>query len=241
MTSKHLFARAARWCAAGVGAGVGCYAAYVATTWLRYGHAQGPATDEQDTLLDRFMPSYDIVERHRTHVAATAEVTLTAACEMDINASPIVRGIFKTRELLLGSRPDAQRRPTGFLALTKSIGWGVLAEAPRREIVMGAVTQPWQGDVVFRAIPPEQFAMFREPGYVKIAWTLRADPLTDHESVFLTETRAIATDANARRKFRRYWALLSPGIILIRRATLVSVRADAERRARERPAAIITV
>jgi hypothetical protein len=49
--------------------------------------------------------------------------------------------------------------------------------------------------------------------------------------VFRTETRAIATDALARTKFRRYWSFLSPGIIAIRRIMLTPLKADAERRA----------
>ena len=53
---------------------------------------------------------------------------------------------------------------TGFrMARLYAIGWGVLAEVPGREIVMGAVTQPWLADVVFRPIPPEEFASFHEP------------------------------------------------------------------------------
>jgi len=50
------------------------------------------------------------------------------------------------------------------------------------------------------------------------------------ESIFRSETRAIATDADARAKFRRYWALVSPGVLLIRRAMLAPIKAEAERR-----------
>jgi hypothetical protein len=66
---------------------------------------------------------------------------------------------------------------------------------------------------------------------VKIAWTLRADPISARESVFRTETRAVATDASARTTFRRYWSLLSPGIIVIRWVMLEPVKREAERRA----------
>ena len=89
----------------------------------------------------------------------------------------------------------------------RSIGWGVLADVPGREIVMGAITQPWLADVVFRALPPEEFAAFDEPGFVKIAWTLRADPVTATTSIFRTETRVTTTDPTARARFRRYWSL----------------------------------
>jgi hypothetical protein len=233
MTVRRVLTRAARWCAAGAGAGAGCYATYVGVTWLRYGRPRPPSVpEENDALLDRFMPAYEVVERHRTHVAAPAEITLAAACNVDLGASSIVHALFRGRELLPGSTPDDRQRPSGMLASLKSMGWGVLAATPGREIVMGAATRPWHADIEFRAIPPEEFATFHDPGYVKIAVTLRADPLSDHESVFRTETRAIATDANARRRFRRYWAFLSPGIILIRLATLGAVRGAAERRAR---------
>ena len=88
--------------------------------------------------------------------------------------------------------------------MTKSIGWGVLAEVPGREIVMGAVTQPWYANVVFRPVPPADFASFDEPDFVKIVWTLRADPIGPRDSVFRTETRVQTTDAAARAKFRWY-------------------------------------
>ena len=144
---------------------------------------------------------------------------------------PVVRSIFKARELILGSEPDAGTHPRGLLELMKAIGWGVLAEVPGREIVMGAVTQPWQANVVFRPLPPDRFATFDEPRYVKIVWTLRAAPVGAHASIFRTETRAVATDAYARAKFRRYWSFLSPGIIVIRWASLRPLKAAAERRA----------
>ena len=102
-----------------------------------------------------------------------------------------------------------------------------------RAVVVGSVTRPWEPDVTFRAVPPHEFAGFSEPGYVKIAWTIRADEISAGESVFRTETRAIATDAHARKKFRRYWSLFSPGITLIRWAVLTPVKREAERRARE--------
>jgi hypothetical protein len=109
---------------------------------------------------------------------------------------------------------------------------GVLAEVPGREIVMGAITQPWQANVVFRPLPPDQFIAFNEGDHVKIVWTLRADAIGAATSIFRTETRAVATDGAARAKFRRYWSFLSPGIILIRWASLGPLKREAERRSR---------
>jgi hypothetical protein len=208
------------------------YAGYAAVAWVRYGHASDAAPDKRDQRLDEFMPTYDVVERHHIRVHAPPAITFAAASELDLMDSRIARAIFKSRELILGSEPDTVARPRGWLAFTKSIGWGVLAEVPERQIIMGAVTQPWEANVVFRPLPPSEFAAFDDPGFIKIAWTLRADAVTATESVFRTETRALATDDTARRKFRRYWALLSPGIIVIRWSTLDLLKKEAERRAR---------
>ena len=218
------------WTAAGLGLAAAGYATMVGVAWLRYGHVTAGNRDEADPLLDRFMPEYEVAERHHVRVPASPGVAFAAGTDIDFERSALIRGIFKTRALVLGADPDAASRPRGLLAQTKSLGWGVLAEMPGREIVMGAVTQPWQANVVFRSLPPEAFASFQEPGYVKIAWTLRADP-DGGGSVFRTETRVMTTDAAARRRFRWYWARFSPGIILIRRISLSLLQSDVERRA----------
>ncbi len=221
-----------RWITGALGAVGAGYAAYVMTAWARYGRPAPPHADAADPLLDRFIPCYEVAERHHITIAAPAEITFAAAREMDLTQSLIVRAIFRTREIVLGADPVAATRPRGIVALTVSIGWGVLAEVPGRELIMGAVTQPWKANVVFRALPPDEFARFNDPGYVKIVWTLRADPVDATHSIFRTETRAVATDATARRNFRRYWSFLSPGIIAIRWMSLGPLNADAERRTR---------
>lgn len=215
-----------------VGLAAASYATFVGAAWLRYGHGAAAAADEADAFLDRFMPEYEVVERHHIRVAAPADVTFGALMDMDLEDSRIIRAIFKGREVLLGADADAKTHVHGLVALTTKLGWRVLTELPRREIVMGAVTQPWKANVVFRGLPPDEFAAFHEPEYVKIAWTLRADEASDGGSIARTETRVVATDADARRKFRWYWARFSPGIVLIREVSLRLVKKEAERRAR---------
>jgi hypothetical protein len=214
--------------------GAASYAAYVGTTWLRYGHPSAPTRDQADTLLDRFMPRYHVAERHQIGVAAPREVTFGALMDVDLRDSRVIRAIFKGRQILLGADADKQPDARGLVAMTKALGWGVLAEEPGREIIMGAVTQPWKANVVFRSLAPHEFASFCEPGYVKIVWTLRADVAGPGESIARTETRGIATDPEARRKFRSYWAKFSPGVFFIRAISLRMVRKEAERRSLQR-------
>jgi hypothetical protein len=224
---------AARSLAAGAGLAAASYGAYVAVTWLRFGRRARPADHaDSDSLLDRFIPAYDVAERHHVRIAAPADIVLAVAGEIDFRESRMIRGIFRAREWILGSRAETRDLPRPLLSEARALGWGVLAEIPQREIVLGAVTQPWLADVVFQSLPPDRFADFDEPGYVKIAWTLRADPVGPAESVFSTETRVATTDPTARAAFRRYWSVFSPGILLIRTLLLRLVKAKAEQRIR---------
>jgi hypothetical protein len=229
---KQSVGLAARWLAAGIAFAAGAYATYAGATWYRYGHPPHPTPEERDDLLDRFMPAYEVVERHHVRVDAPASVTLAAAQDMDLLHSPLVRAMIKGRELILGAKPDDRPRQRGLLAEVRSLGWGVLADLPGRETVVGSVTKPWEANPTFRALPPDEFPVFSQPDHVKIVWTLRADPLGPAESIFRTETRVMTTDPAARAKFRRYWSFLSPGIILIRWLSLAPLKAEAERRAR---------
>ncbi len=234
MNTQPYIRSTARWFATGVAFTAASYATYVAVTWYRYGRvAQAADPDDRDSLLDHFIPVYEVAERHHVRVVAPAEITFSVACNMDLQQSAVVRSIFKSREFILGGKPEEKSSPLGLVAQAKAWGWGVLAEDPDREIVFGGTTQPWLANPVFRALPAYDFEAFREPGYVKIAWTLRADPIDAAKSVFRTETRVATTDPTSRAKFRRYWAFLSPGIKMIRWVSHAPLKAEAERRAHQ--------
>jgi hypothetical protein len=198
--------------------------------------AAGSAGGESPTI-DRFIARGDISERHETLVNAPAELVFDVAEHLDLMSLPIVAAIFRLREVFMRAAPAPADRPRGIVAETTSIGWGLLARTPGREIVMGAVAQPWIGNVVFRAVPPERFAGFSEPDLVKIVWTLEAEPLGPARARFRTRTRALATDESARRKFLAYWRKVGVGIVLIRVLALPAVRREAERRFRARTGA----
>lgn len=103
---RHRVGLAGRWLAAGIGVAAASYAAYVATTWYRYGRVTGQGGGkDRDALLDRFMPTCDVREHHHVRIAAPAEITFGAATEMYLQQSPIVRGIFKARQWIMRSRP----------------------------------------------------------------------------------------------------------------------------------------
>jgi hypothetical protein len=217
-----------------VAAAAALYGGYVGATYLRFGRVS--ATAGQNPLLDELMPDYEVRERHSISVSAPSEITLAAAREISFGDSLIVRTIFALRAVpgrLLGvPAVHSERRP--ILDEVLALGWRQLAETPGRQLIMGAVTQPWKQAVVFRGVPAGEFAAFREPGYARIAWTIEVEPAGPSSSVFSTETRVVTTDPASRERFRRYWAFLSSGILIIRHEILRLVRAEAERRSARR-------
>jgi hypothetical protein len=197
---------------------------------LKYGKVKPSAIDGKDSLLDRFIPEPEVVEHHKIAIDAPADIVMATAREMPVLDSPIIRGIFRMREIALGGGRDERPHPSALLEQMLSIGWVVLSEKAGREIVLGCVTQPWQAKPVFRPVAADRYLEFAEPGYVKIAWTLRADPIDDRRSTFHTETRVATTNAAARKRFRNYWSFVAPGVEVIRLAMLRPLKCAAEAR-----------
>ena len=102
------------------------------------------------------------------------------------------------------------------------LGWIQLGETPGVELVLGQVSRPWKAVAVFTDAPttPEEFTSFYEPGFAKIAASLRIDPYRNDVSILTVETRVAITDDESRRRFRRYWLLIGPFSSLIRRMAL---------------------
>jgi hypothetical protein len=209
------------------GAAMIAYLGYMAATWWEYGVHVGSAN--LDPLLDRFIPDWEVAERHETEVSAPLDQTYLAFRMTDFEESTIVRWIFRVRQFVMGGKAVPYTGPQTVVDRALAMGWGVLFEVPGRTLVLGAVTKPWNATPVFRPLPPEDFAAFSEPGYAKIIWSIGADESGWNRSLATTETRVRMTDPVSRRRFRLYWAVVSPGILMIRRVLLRRVRNEAER------------
>lgn len=180
-------------------------------------------------LLDRFIPHPDVRERFEMTIHAPAAPVMQGAADFDMQSLPAVRAIIRLREAMLGTKRDVPREPQGILQETARLGWGVLEHQAGHYVVCGARCEPWLADVVFSAIDADAFASYAEPDQVKIAWTIEAEEGADCVTRSAQETRAIATEAQARSKFRRYWRWARFGIVAIR-LLLPAVKREAERR-----------
>ena len=194
-------------------------------------HSQQRQKSEMLSSTISCLPTSSSSAWHTLRVAVLSHIMFAVACEMDMQQSAVVRVVFRAREWIMHAQSDRNQDARGFLSQMRAIGWGVLGEIPSRQIVHGAVTQPWVANPVFRPLPPDEFITFNDPNYVKIVWTSRAHRIGPSESVFRTETRVCRLNPAARSKFRRYWSFVSAGVRLIRRMLLGPVKAEARRRA----------
>ena len=186
-------------------------------------------SERSEHPLDAFIPRPDVRERHEVVVDAPAALVFATAADFDMQSIGLVRAIFGMRERILRAR-TVERKPQGLLAEMQALGWACLERREGELFVAGAACQPWLADVVFKPVPGERFAGWDEPEHVKIAWTVEAMALAPERTRLTTETRAVATDAAARARFRHYWRWARFGIVPIRWLLLPAIRRQAEAR-----------
>jgi len=186
--------------------------------------------------IDRFLPRYDVTYVCEVSVDASPDDTYAAMKETDLR-DPIVNALFALRELpinavrrLRGQRttvPVPEKITFGDISRQGPM-WMQLLEEPGAELVIGSVGRFWHRDYGARPISPEAFVPFTEPGYAKLAISLAVRP-TVNGAILRYEARTATTDETARRKFRRYWRIIAPGVALVMRRALKRIKAAAER------------
>ncbi|MEP6708257.1 MAG: hypothetical protein ABJC05_12095 [Pyrinomonadaceae bacterium] len=177
-------------------------------------------------LIDSFVPVPDAAEKHSIEIAANREAVYQALWTTDFGASWIVKGLLILRSLpkfLLHPRQaQANRRIT--LQTIIGAGFGILAEAPNREIVLGVTGPFWRpvGNVL--PFNEENFRGTVPSGVACAVWNFVVEDRGEGRTILSTETRIICGDSSSRRKFRAYWLFVRPFSGLIRRLMLRAVR-----------------
>jgi hypothetical protein len=168
------------------------------------------------TLLDRFLPSWDVRETHGIRIDAPSERILEAVREATPAEAPLLRALFALRGLPTGAGAPIWTQMVG------RAGFAELGEEPGRELVAGAIGRPW--NLIEGLRRDFDFEAFDEPGYAKMALGFHAA-----DGVLTTETRVLLTDDEARRRFARYWRVVGPLSSLTRRSWLAAAKERAEK------------
>jgi hypothetical protein len=195
--------------------------------------APGPVGVDR-LIIDTVMPSSDAAIAEHLVVHADPETTFRAARGLDFLTvrTPLLVAAMWVRGIPDRLRHHGPGAPPPRLVLGEGAGlpgWLVLGEEPGREIAFGAVGKFWQPSIDWLDVPAEEFASFAEPGYGKIAANFSVRPYGEHATLLTYECRTTTTDPDSRRRFARYWRLVRPFVAHIMRATLRTIRADAER------------
>jgi hypothetical protein len=212
MSRRSPFSRA-------LSAAIGAAAAAAATYYLirarqRELAAAGSALG-QDLLLDEYLPEYEFRGVASTVIHATPERIYRALGEVSLADMPLAAALIRIRYLpgrLLGHEPADNASRTQPISEQLDLGNNIiLAEAPDRELVIGAVGR-FHNMLDQQPVPlegPEEFVTFDDPAYEKLAmsWYLASG---DEERGYrlVMENRTHALSGEARRKFLPYWWLL---------------------------------
>ena len=189
------------------------------------------------TVLDRLLPSFQVSERHRVVIAASPDQVWAALSQVTMGELRLFRLLMGVRVLpgrLVRSpraRLDAEEALLGWAV---RFGFTILGENAMRELVFGAIGQPWRlaGGRSAAVAGGDDFAAFDQPGYAKLAANFRLAPTVGGSATQLrTETRVACTDPASARRFARYWWLIRPASGAIRRSWLAAIKRRAERSA----------
>lgn len=135
----------------------------------------------------------------------------------DAGRSPLIHALFSLRllpEKLAGRSAEPVHLGINDLAAPAGPGFRMLADEPEHGFVIGAIARPWQAVIDFADAP--DFQAFAEPGWAKIAWSIRCLP-RGHGTRVVFELRVATTDADSWPAMRRYYRLIGPFSRLIRR------------------------
>lgn len=177
-------------------------------------------------MLEQFIPEPRLVEVDRVEIGASLADVDRAVRDTDLGRSPWIRALFALRTLpgrIAGTQTEDLRLRIADIGRGDT-GFAVLDDQPGHSLTVGAIGRFWEPDIVFRSVPASEFAAFAEPGYGKVAWEIRLDPIAGRDTRLTFELRVDATDDAAWTELRRYYRRIAPFSRFIRRHALRMLR-----------------
>lgn len=190
------------------------------------------------TLIHELLPEPDITMRHAHGVDASPGRVFAALSTTDFGRSGLITLLFALRSIpaflihpILTLSHLKRRRGKGGLTLDRITkdGFGLVAERPGQEIVLGVTGRFWKASAKLTPATRETFQRGPPPGEVLAAWNFLVEPAPDDHARLSTETRILAADVDTRLTFKRYWLVVHPGSALIRRSMLAAIAREARR------------
>ncbi len=177
-------------------------------------------------LIAEFMPVWALHEVDHVTVSAAPDAAWRTVRSFNLARIPFARALFEARILPERIAAAIRRAPQPTVAtvgpetIGREPGFMRLGEEPGREFVAGAVGRFWKPHIEWATMSPQTFRVFAEPGWGKVAWSLRVDPRAPSGSFVTVDVRVGATDTASFDRFRPYWAMIGPFSRAIRHGAL---------------------
>lgn len=180
--------------------------------------------------LDEFVPACQFREAHSIRIRAQRDAVYEAVKSVTAREIRFFRLLtwLRSPRLSRAGRENILAAPADSPLLDVALrsGFLLLAEDPGRELVFGTILCG-RLPRVSRPVPGD-FVKLDRPGLCKVAMNFRLQEETGGWVRLSTETRVLALDASARRRFAAYWRVILPGSALIRKMWLEAIRRRAE-------------
>ena len=178
-------------------------------------------------LIDSFAPNPDAVEAHSISITASRGVVYQTLWSADLGGSLIIKALLGLRslpEVALHPRRSWKRGREITLQTLLDAGFGMLAEEPGQELVLGVTGKFWRPTGNLSPFKREDFDRPVPAGLARAVWNFRLKEDRPGHTILSTETRIVCGDDGSRRKFRVYWFFVRPFSGLIRRLMLRAVK-----------------
>ena len=173
------------------------------------------------------MPEYQGFERHSARIHSRPDRVMQAVRESTFSDMKSLVTLLEIRRAVLRLPADKFREWQDKRVLDAFSASGYLSDGSEHEIVLFGV---WNARTNRRpdVHTVQEFADYREPGGVKIAYAFNVEEAREGWSKITTETRVGATDDLTRRGLSRYWRFIVPGSGLLRLQWLEGIKRRAE-------------
>lgn len=179
------------------------------------------------TRLDEIMPEYQFSEKHSTRIHAQPERVLQAVRDSTFGDMKSLHTLLKVRAAASRTSHDTDVFSHDQRILDAFVASGYISGGSEHEIVLCGGANVRAGRVL-GVHTLQEWAAYRQPGAVKMAFDFNVEQTGDGWSTIIAETRVLALDDATRRGMGTYWRLIVPGSGLLRRQWLERIKRRAE-------------
>jgi len=188
----------------------------------------------QHQQIDGLIPDFAFNEFHEVSINASPEKVKQTILVTGVKDIPIARLLMKIRGIAdedvdLNDRASNNRIGSDTVS-TPDFNFFVVA--PDEWITVMILKSVIITNNENKPAPPEistleQFTLFNEPGYIKVAVNFRFISTDNQKTILTTETRNQGITPNDNRTFGYYWKIIYPGSAIIRRVWLDTLKKKA--------------